>query len=177
MFIVRCFNYFRSLIYSLKDNLSMENLDVTDLQLLKHLQENSNFTTKELSVLVNLSPTPVYERVRKLEKEGYIKKYIAILDADKLQRELIVFCNITLKQHTKDIGNQFVNDILTIEEVTECYNISGDYDFKLKVMVKDMKHYQDFVINTLGAVPNIGSAHSTFVIGTIKQSYKVPLDF
>jgi len=153
----------------------MENLDVTDLQLLKYLQENSNSTTKELAALVNLSPTPVYERVRKLEKEGFIKKYIAVLNADKLGKELIVFCNITLKQHTKEIGNQFVNDIHSIKEVTECYNISGDYDFKLKVMVKDMKHYQDFVINTLGAVPNIGSAHSTFVIGTIKHSYNIPI--
>ncbi|WP_298481218.1 Lrp/AsnC family transcriptional regulator [uncultured Maribacter sp.] len=153
----------------------MENLDVTDLQLLNYLQKNSNVTTKELAALVNLSPTPVYERVRKLEKEGFIKQYIAVLDADKLGGELIVFCNITLKQHTKEIGNQFVKDIRSIQEVTECYNISGDYDFKLKVMVKDMKHYQDFVINTLGAVPNIGSAHSTFVIGTIKQSYSVPI--
>ena len=153
----------------------MENLDVTDLQLLNHLQKNSNIITKELAALVNLSPTPVYERVRKLEKEGFIKQYIAVLDADKLHRELIVFCNITLKQHTKEIGNQFVKDIRSIKEVTECYNISGDYDFKLKVMVKDMKHYQDFVINTLGAVPNIGSAHSTFVIGTIKQTYNVPI--
>ncbi len=153
----------------------MENLDVTDLEILNHLQENSNLTTKELAALVNLSSTPVYERVKKLEKEGYIKKYMALLDPDKLNRELIVFCNITLKQHTKEIGNQFVQDIVALKEVTECYNISGDYDFKLKVMVKDMKHYQEFVINSLGAVENIGSAHSTFVIGTIKHGYNVPI--
>ncbi|CAM4360784.1 Lrp/AsnC family transcriptional regulator [Zobellia roscoffensis] len=152
----------------------MENLDMTDLELLKQLQKNSNITTKELAVTVNLSPTPVYERVRKLEKEGYIKRYSALLDAEKMGLELIVFCDITLKQHTKDIGNQFVKDIRAVKEVTECYNISGDYDFRLKVLVRDMKHYQDFVINTLGAVNNIGSAHSTFVIGTIKQSYGVP---
>ncbi|QWX85563.1 Lrp/AsnC family transcriptional regulator [Cellulophaga sp. HaHaR_3_176] len=153
----------------------MNNLDVTDLELLKHLQLNSNYTTKELAALVNLSSTPVYERVRKLEKEGYVKKYTAILDAEKLGRELIVFCNITLKQHTKAIGNKFVEDILSLNEVTECYNISGDYDFMLKVMVKNMKDYQDFVINSLGSVENIGSAHSTFVIGTIKHTYAVPL--
>tara|TARA_R110000868_G_scaffold121034_3_gene321170 strand:- start:67429 stop:67899 length:471 start_codon:yes stop_codon:yes gene_type:complete len=155
----------------------MENLDQTDLDLLNHLQENANYTTKELAVLVNLSQTPVYERVRKLEKYGYIKKYIALLDAEKLGRELIVFCNITLKQHTKEIGNKFVEDIMSLKEVTECYNISGDYDFKLKVMVKNMKDYQDFVINSLGSVENIGSAHSTFVIGIIKQSYAVPISY
>ncbi|CAM4402585.1 Lrp/AsnC family transcriptional regulator [Zobellia nedashkovskayae] len=152
----------------------MENLDLTDLELLKQLQLNSNITTKELAATVNLSPTPVYERVRKLEKEGYIKGYTALLDAEKMGLELIVFCDITLKQHTKDIGNQFVRDIRAVKEVTECYNISGDYDFRLKVLVRDMKHYQDFVINTLGAVKNIGSAHSTFVIGTIKQGCGVP---
>tara|TARA_R110002050_G_scaffold100580_1_gene208160 strand:+ start:111399 stop:111869 length:471 start_codon:yes stop_codon:yes gene_type:complete len=155
----------------------MENLDQTDLDLLNHLQENANYTTKELAVLVNLSQTPVYERVRKLEKSGYIKKYIALLDAEKLGRGLIVFCNITLKQHTKEIGNKFVEDIMSLKEVTECYNISGDYDFKLKVMVKNMKDYQDFVINSLGSVENIGSAHSTFVIGIIKQSYAVPISY
>ncbi len=157
------------------ENLSMENLDLTDLALLKLLQENSNYTTKEIAARVNLSPTPVYERLRKLEKEGYIKKYVALLDAEKLGRELIVFCNITLKQHTKAIGNKFVKDIIALQEVTECYNISGDYDFMLKVLVKNMKDYQDFVINSLGSVENIGSAHSTFVIGTIKQTYMVPM--
>lgn len=161
--------------YTSLENLSMENLDLTDLALLKLLQENSNYTTKEIAARVNLSPTPVYERLRKLEKEGFIKKYVALLDADKLGKELIVFCNITLKQHTKEIGNKFVTDIIALQEVTECYNISGDYDFMLKVLVKNMKDYQDFVINSLGSVENIGSAHSTFVIGTIKQTYMVPL--
>lgn len=153
----------------------MENLDTTDIALLKCIQENSNRTTKELAAMVNLSPTPVYERIRKLEKEGYVKKYIALLDAEKLGRELIVFCDITLKQHTKEIGNKFVKDIISLNEVTECYNISGDYDFRLKVLVKSMKDYQNFVLNSLGAVENIGSAHSTFVMGTIKQAYSVPM--
>ncbi|PCJ97733.1 MAG: AsnC family transcriptional regulator [Flavobacteriaceae bacterium] len=153
----------------------MKDLDTTDVAILKLLQNNSNITTKELSERIHLSPTPIYERVRKLEREGYIKKYAAILDASKLNRELIVFCNITLKQHTKELGKQFVKDILLIHEVTECYNISGDYDFLLKVLVKDMKHYQDFVLNRLGDIQAIGSAHSTFVMGEIKQTYAVPL--
>ncbi|NKI26909.1 Lrp/AsnC family transcriptional regulator [Arenibacter sp. 6A1] len=153
----------------------MSELDKIDLQILKLLQHNSNLTTKELSNKVNLSTTPVFERVKRLEKNGYIKKYVAILDAEKLDKGLTVFCNITLKQHTKEIGNKFVRDIAAIKEVTECYNISGDYDFLLKVMVKDMKHYQDFVLNSLGSVKNIGSAHSTFVMGDIKNTYAVPI--
>ncbi len=150
-------------------------LDKIDLRILNILQNNSNLTTKELAAKVNLSTTPVFERVKKLEKEGYIKKYKAILDPEKLNRGLMVFCNIALKEHTREIGNQFVKDILSLDEVIECYNISGDYDFLLKVLVKDMKHYQNFVLNHLGGLQNIGSAHSTFVMGEIKNSYLVPI--
>ncbi len=149
-------------------------LDTIDVKILKFLQEDSNVTTKDLANKVHLSVTPVFERVRRLEKDGYIKKYVAILDPDKLNRSLIVFCSVTLKEHTKEIGNKFVEDIKSLEEVSECYNISGDYDFLLKVLVRDMKHYQDFVINHLGSIENIGSTHSTFVMGEIKQSYSVP---
>ncbi len=155
--------------------LSMSELDQIDLRLLRLLQNNSDITTKELASRVNLSPTPVFERIKRLQKQGYIKKYVAVLDHEKLDRSLIVFCNITLKEHTKAIGNKFVKDILSLKEVTECYNISGDYDFLLKVMVADMKQYQDFVLNHLGAIKNIGSAHSTFVMGQIKHSYEVPI--
>lgn len=153
----------------------MLDLDEIDLKLLRLLQENADRTTKQLANKVNLSPTPVFERVKRLKKYGYIQKYVAVLDAEKLNRGLTVFCNITLKQHTKEIGNRFVQDIKAIREVTECYNISGDYDFLLKVMVVDMKHYQDFVLNGLGSVKNIGSAHSTFVMGEIKNTHAIPI--
>lgn len=153
----------------------MGDLDKIDIQILKLLQNNSNLTTKDLANKVNLSTTPVFERIKRLEKNGYIKKYVAVLDAEKLDKGLTVFCNITLKQHTREIGNKFVKDIVAIKEVTECYNVSGDYDFLLKVMVKDMKHYQDFVLNHLGSIKNIGSAHSTFVMGDIKNTYSVPI--
>lgn len=160
---------------SFKENNSVATLDDIDIRILKLLQSKSNLTTKELAAKVNLSTTPVFERVKKLEKAGYIKNYIAVLDAEKLNRDLMVFCNIRLKEHTREIGNQFVKDILSLEEVTECYNISGDYDFFLKILVSDMKSYQHFVLNHLGSLQNIGSAHSTFVMGEIKNSYSVPI--
>ncbi|MFC5045447.1 Lrp/AsnC family transcriptional regulator [Aquimarina hainanensis] len=153
----------------------MSDLDQTDLKLLKLLQQSGKLTTKEIAQQVNLSPTPVYERIRRLEKEGIIKKYVALVEAEKVGKGLIVFCDITLKEHTKEIGHQFVQDIMSSEYVCECYNISGDYDFRLKVMVRDMKHYQDFVLNSLGSIKNIGSAHSTFVMGVIKHDYAVPI--
>src|SRR5699024_1511559 len=136
---------------SVKGNYSMSELDQTDIQLLKLLGENSNLTTKELAAKVNLSSSPVFERVKRLESNGYIQRYIALIDAEKLNYGLIIFCNIKLKQHDKSIGHQFVSDILRLNEVVECYNISGDFDFLLKVYARDMKHYQDFVFNKLGS--------------------------
>lgn len=153
----------------------MEKLDPTDIKLLELLQNNCNLTTKELAAQVNLSPSPVFERVKKLEEKGYIKKYIALLDASKLNKNLIVFCNVTLQQHTKEKGEVFVREITALKEVVECYNISGDYDFLLKVLVKDMKDYQNFVFNKLGEVSNIGGAHSTFVMSEIKNTHQIPL--
>lgn len=151
----------------------MHNLDETDLLLLKTLANDAKHTNKELAALVNLSPSPVFERMKRLENGGYIKKYIAILDAEKFNRGFIVFCNIKLKQHDKKIGHKFVEDILNIDEVVECYNISGDYDFILKVYARDMKHYQDFVFNKLGSVESIGSTHSTFVMAEIKNTHNI----
>ena len=153
----------------------MSDLDQIDLKLLELLQQSGKLTTKEIAKQVNLSPTPVYERIRRLEREGIIKKYVALVEAEKVGKSLIVFCDITLKEHTKEIGHQFVKDIMASKHVCECYNISGKYDFRLKVMVKDMKHYQDFVLNDLGSIKNIGSAQSTFVMGVIKHAYAVPL--
>jgi len=151
----------------------MEGLDDTDIQLLKLLGEDSEITIKDLAVKVHLSPSPVFERVKRLKTNGYIKKYVAIIDAEKLNFGLIVFCNIKLKQHDKSIGHEFVTDIMKLGEVVECYNISGDFDFLLKVYAKDMKHYQDFVFNKLGAVKSIGSTHSTFVMCENKHSYNI----
>ncbi|MCM5661959.1 Lrp/AsnC family transcriptional regulator [Galbibacter mesophilus] len=153
----------------------MTDLDQIDLKLLELLQENGKLTTKEIAQQVNLSPTPVYERIRRLERDGIIKKYVALIEAEKVGKGLIVFCDVTLKEHTKAIGNRFVQEIMSLKYVSECYNISGDHDFRLKIVVRDMKHYQDFVINDLGSIKNIGSAHSTFVIGIIKHDYGVPL--
>ncbi len=157
------------------DNFSSENLDIIDFDLLRMLQKDAKLTTKEIAARVNLSPTPVYERIKRLEKEGLIEKYTAIVNAEKVGKNLTVFCNIILKEHTKEIVNKFVRDIVSLKEVVECYNISGDYDFLLKIVIRDMKHYQYFVINELGSVENIGNAHSTFVIGVTKHSYSVPL--
>lgn len=149
--------------------------DQTDLILLKHLQKNARITIKELATITKLSNTPVHERIKKLEKHGFITKYVALLNRNLLGKKLIVFCNIKIKEHTMEIGHQFVKDIMALKQVTECYNISGDFDFLLKVMVDNVEEYQDFVINHLGSIKNIGSAQSTFVMGEIKKCTEIPI--
>ena len=151
--------------------MGTDKLDKTDLQLLRVLQQNARMTTKELAHEVNLSTTPVFERLKRLERDGIIKKYIAILDAEKLNQGFTVFCQVKLKQMNRDIAQSFVDVIKDIPEVSECYNISGNYDYLLKVHATDMRTYQSFVINTLGGIESLGSIESTFVMDEIKQSY------
>lgn len=148
----------------------MENLDNTDLQILKQLQQNSNISIKELAAKLFLTATPVYERIKRLEREGYIMKYVALLNKEKLNRSMIVFCNVRLKEHAKNVGANFVKDIVALPEIIECYNIAGDYDFMLKILVADMASYQDFVMNKLSTIENIGNTQSIFVMGEIKHS-------
>ena len=126
----------------------METLDETDLQILRILQKNAKLTTKELADKVNLTPTPVFERQKRLERRGYIKKYVAVLDPEKLGQGLLVFCKVKLKQINRDIADQFMHRVQRIPEVTECYNTSGNYDYLLKVRTRDMRMYQEFILNS-----------------------------
>ncbi len=153
----------------------MEILDRIDLQILGILQQNARLTTKEIASRVHLSTTPVYERMRRLENEGYILKYIAVLDADKLNRGFVVFCNVKMSHINRDIADDFVKRIREIPEVTECYNISGRFDFLLKIHAPDMKYYQEFILNVLGSLDNLSSIESTFVMDTVKQQYGIPV--
>ena len=153
----------------------VETLDEIDLQILRILQKNAKLTTKELAEKVNLTPTPVFERQRRLERKGYIRKYVAILDAERLNQGLLVFCKVKLKHINHEIADQFTHRIQRIPEVTECYNTSGQYDYLLKVRASDMKQYQEFVLNKLGTIESVGSIESTFVMSEIKQSYGLNL--
>ena len=148
-----------------------EKLDKVDLQILRTLQENARLTTKELAAQVSLSSTPVFERLKRREREGYIKKYIAVLDADKLNQGFVVFCNVKLRRMNKDIAMEFTRIIQNIPEVTECYNISGSYDYLLKIHAPNMKYYQEFIINVLGTIDSLGSLESMFVMDEVKHDY------
>jgi len=150
-----------------------ETLDHTDLLILRTLQQNARLTTKELAAEVHLSTTPVFERLKRLERKGYIKKYIAVLDANKLNQGFVVFCNVKLRRMNHDIAMDFVERILDVPQVTECYNTSGNFDYLLKIHAHNMKDYQEFILNVLGRIESVGSIESTFVMDEIKHEYGI----
>ena len=149
-------------------------LDETDILILRELQDDGHLTIKELSQRVHLSVSPVYERVRRLEREGFIKRYVAVLDPEKLDCGFLAFCYLKMKQHSHENAVQIMERVQNIPEIAECYNISGDYDFLLKIYVRNMKQYQEFVMRILGDIPAIGSLNSSFVLGEVKNSHRLP---
>jgi Lrp/AsnC family transcriptional regulator, leucine-responsive regulatory protein len=146
------------------------NLDSTDKKLLQLLQTDTKKTTAALSLKLNLSVTAVYERIKKLEREGIIEKYVAILDRNKINKGFVVFCHLKLLQHTKEFINQFEKEVVKLDEVLECFHVSGDYDYILKICLKDMDEYREFLVTKLTTLNHIGSTHSTFMIGEVKNT-------
>ncbi|KAA5825770.1 Lrp/AsnC family transcriptional regulator [Algibacter amylolyticus] len=144
--------------------------DATDKKLLEYIQQDSKQTNKELSNKLGLSVTAVYERIKKLEKEGYINGYIAIVNKKKVDRDFVVFCHVKLLQHSQEFVKRFEKEVTSINEVLECYHLSGDYDYLLKIIVKDMAEYREFMVNKLTNINHIGSTHSMFVISEVKYT-------
>jgi Lrp/AsnC family leucine-responsive transcriptional regulator len=145
-------------------------MDSIDKNLLQFLQKDTKKTTKELSLKLNLSVTAVYERIKKLEREGIIDKYVALLNRNKIDKGFVVFCHIKLIQHSKDFLTKFESEVVKLVEVLECFHVSGDYDYILKICVKDMEEYRAFMVTKLTTLQHIGSTHSTFMIGEVKNT-------
>ena len=148
-------------------------LDELDLQILQLLQQNARITVKEISETIHLSTTPVHERIKRLEQSGVIMQYVTLLDRDKVGRGLMVICYVSLKAHSKTAGVQFIKTMNALQEVVECYSISGEFDFMLKVACKDMNAYYDFHVNKLSQLENMGNVQSVFVMGVIKETVNV----
>lgn len=150
-------------------------LDDLDLKLLGLLQENSKQTNKALALHLGLSVTAVFERIKKLEKNGVIKNYTALIDKSKVSKGFVAFCHVKLVQHTQDYVVKFEREVIRLNEVLECYHISGDYDYILKVLVKDVNEFRDFMVRKLTKIDHIGSTHSMFVISEVKHTTKISL--
>ena len=151
--------------------------DKIDMKILAVLQENANLKIKELSAAVGLSVTPVFERLKRLEKEGFIKKYTVILDADKLNIGFVVFCIVKMLLVNEEVNSEFVKAISAIPEITECYNISGEYDYLLKVHAANMEAYRNIYLHTLGKLKNVASIQSIFVMDESKHEYGLPVKY
>src|SRR5882757_6644946 len=140
-------------------------IDETDMAILKLLQQNAKITVKEISDKVHLSTSPVHERIKRLESNGVIKQYATLVDHAKVKKGLMVICYVSLKQHNKTAGAKFIKAIQEMNEVIECYNISGEFDFMLKVVAENMDAYYEFHVHKLSEVENIGNVQSMFVMG------------
>ncbi|MCF7568005.1 Lrp/AsnC family transcriptional regulator [Sabulilitoribacter arenilitoris] len=144
--------------------------DDIDKRLLFYLQKDSKQTNKELSNKLNLSVTAVYERIKKLEKRGYVDKYVALINKEKVDKAFVAFCHIKLVKHSQDYVVSFEKEVNRLNEVLECYHISGDYDYLLKVLVKNMEAFREFMVKKLTTINHIGSTHSMFVINEVKHT-------
>ena len=148
-------------------------LDNNDIAILKLLQDNARITVKEISEKIHLSTTPVHERIKRLEQGGVIRQYVTLLDYNKVNRSLMVICYVSLKEHSKNAGVKFIKNINELQEVIECYSISGEFDFMLKVLCQDMNAYYDFHVNKLSQQENMGNVQSVFVMGVVKETVRV----
>jgi Lrp/AsnC family leucine-responsive transcriptional regulator len=151
-------------------------IDKTDLKILKILQENAQLTFKEISQKINLSITPVHDRIKRMEKDGVIEKYVTIINKKKIGSSLIVYCNITLAKQTKNNFSEFEHAVLEFPEVMECSVVSGEFDYILKIHTRDMESYNEFYQQKLSVLESVIHINSFFVMAEVKNTTIFPLE-
>ncbi|CAM1343397.1 Lrp/AsnC family transcriptional regulator [Tenacibaculum amylolyticum] len=151
----------------------MNSFDTIDLQLLDELQKDSKQSIKQLAHKVNLSITPTHERIKRMEANGVIDKYVAIVNPTSLGKNLIVYCQVTLVKHQETYFKEFEEYVANIDEIVEVSYIAGTYDFLLKLILKDMNDYQNFVIKNISQLEIISNIQSSFVIKQTKNTIKI----
>jgi DNA-binding Lrp family transcriptional regulator len=150
-------------------------LDNIDIKILELLQEDCRITTKLIADKLNLSPTPIFERIKKLKREGYIHKYVALLNERKLGLKQTIFIGVKLKGHTRSYLDKFLNQVNNFPEVLECYQVSGDFDYLLKIVLEDIDAYETFVQTKLSLISELGNVHSYIAIKKGKNTTKLDL--
>lgn len=154
----------------------MKTLDHIDYRILDLLQVDAKYTIKEIAAELGMTATPVYERIRRMEEEGYIKRYVALVNKDLLDFHIVVFCNVSLKEHHRQVLKSFEAKISTFPEIVECYHIAGTFDYLLKVIVRNMHEYQEFILDRLSNLEEIGQLQSSFVMSEVKHSTGLRLE-
>jgi Lrp/AsnC family leucine-responsive transcriptional regulator len=152
-------------------------LDKTDLQILRILQENGRVTNLQLSVEIGLSPAPTLERVRKLENAGYIKSYHALVDEEKLGLGIKTFIQISLDFNQKNTIQTFIEEVKNIKEVTECHHVTGQCDFLLKVYVRDIRSYEKLIMDKISRISVVKTFQTMMIMSTNKKEPIVPLEY
>jgi len=150
-------------------------LDETDKRILRLLQKNAHYKLKDIATKINLSLTPVHDRVKRLEREGIIDKYVTVLNKKKLGKNLTVYCQVTLVKQNYDISVVFNQAILNMPEVVECNFISGSFDYLLKIVLEDMESYHHFHQKKLSVLPEVSLINSFFIISEVKNTTMLPL--
>ncbi|SDP44306.1 DNA-binding transcriptional regulator, Lrp family [Mucilaginibacter sp. OK268] len=153
----------------------MNDLDATDLEILKLLQQNASLTNKEISYKLHKSIATIHERIRRLKDQRYIKRIVAILDSKKINRNLIAFSHVLLNDHTANTLNNFEAEVAKFPEVMECFQMTGTFDFILRIATSDMEAYHHFYRNKLATLPNITTVQSFFVLSETKSDTAYPL--
>ena len=151
----------------------MKSLDKLDYKILNILQEDNTIAVKDLAERIGLSFTPTYERVKSLKNNGIIKKYVAIVDREKVGYELVAYCNVTIKNKSVEILRDFEEKLNKCPEIVEVVSVSGVYDYMIKIVTKNIKEYNDFVEKTFTNYPHIGDYHSSIVLCTVKEETKI----
>ena len=151
----------------------MKSLDKLDYKILNILQEDNTIAIKDLAERIGLSFTPTYERVKSLKNNGITKKYVAIVDREKVGYELVAYCNVTIKNKSVEILRDFEEKLNKCPEIVEVVSVSGVYDYMIKIVTKNIKEYNDFVEKTFTNYPHIGDYHSSIVLCTVKEETKI----
>jgi len=150
-------------------------IDATDKRIIQLLQKDGKMKIKEIAEELNMTNTPIFDRIKRLENDGLITGYTALVNKEALGFKLVAFCSVTLEMHHEQYINQFVKDVKKLPEVVACYHIAGMFDYLLKVYVKDMVDYQNFITKKLACIANIGRVQSSFVMTEIKEDYALPI--
>ncbi len=151
-------------------------MNSTDIQILKLLQTDAGLSANEIARKVNLSQSSCWRRIDRLHEKGIIKRNVAVLDREKLGLEVVVFVMVGLVSQTGKALEEFENRMRRLPEVLECYTITGQTDYMLKVITRDMRHYENFMRKQLAQVPNIREMHSHVAVTKIKDTLELPLD-
>ncbi|MCG8386631.1 MAG: Lrp/AsnC family transcriptional regulator [Cytophagales bacterium] len=152
----------------------MDKLDVVDHQILDLLQQDAKLNIKTIAERLNLTKTPIYERIKRLEKEGFISKYVAIVDRQKIVSSIIVFLTGSLKVNKFEQTQEFYDAVMEVPEILECYLLGGDRDFLLKVIAQDLDSYHQFYSEKIASIPHVGEIRSSFVLKEVKNSTAIP---